>query len=159
MPRGVKRKLKESEVGMLTPQQVQFLALYLDPKSQTFGNAYKSAKKVGYSETYAMNITDVMPEWLQSNISDMRMLNKAIKNLEEFLDLDCKEEKIGAFGPIVDPVTKKRIKEDNVGKMKIKFDTSKFVAERLDKKKFGQEKGNVVVPIQFNINQDKEEFA
>jgi hypothetical protein len=154
MPRGQKRQLKKSEAGALTPQQMIFLKVYLDPKSKTYGNAYKSALKAGFKETYARNITDLMPEWLQKNMTSERMVKKAVENLEEFLDLDCKEEKIGAFGPVIDPLTKQRVKEDNVGKMRIKFDTTKFVAERLDKKRFGQEKGNVVVPVQINFKDE-----
>lgn len=36
-----------------TPEQEKFLVLYLDPKSQSFGNAYVSAMEAGFSESYA----------------------------------------------------------------------------------------------------------
>jgi hypothetical protein len=70
----------------LTPQQQAFLKHYLDPKSETWGNAYKSALKAGYSEEYSQNITGQMPEWLSENISDDKLLRKANKNLESALD-------------------------------------------------------------------------
>ncbi len=37
--------------------QVRLILYYLQLKSPTFGNAYKSAIKAGYSKTYARNIT------------------------------------------------------------------------------------------------------
>lgn len=70
----------------LTPQQQEFLKAYLDPKSPTWGNAYKSALKVGYSEEYSQNITGQMPDWLSDNISDTSMVQKATRNLDMALD-------------------------------------------------------------------------
>ena len=50
-----------------SPQQEKFLMTYLDPKSETFANAYQSAVAVGYSKDYArilaMPSTNSM--WLQ----------------------------------------------------------------------------------------------
>jgi hypothetical protein len=158
----MERKKKITELKnntILNPQQIEFIKFYLDPNSETFGNATQSALKAKYTDIYAKNITGLMPKWLSENIGDDAMLSKAVSNLNEFLNMECKEDKIGAFGPIIDPITKKRIKEDNVGKMRIKYDSTKFVAERLGKKKWGQEGAKTIVPIQFNINSDKEEFA
>lgn len=45
-------------------RQIRFLELYLDPKSDTYTNAYQSAKKAGFSEEYSQNITGQMPKWL-----------------------------------------------------------------------------------------------
>lgn len=66
---------KEAKAGKLTanqwqntPQQNEFMAAWLDPKSDTFGNAYKSALKAKYSPKYAnqiiANVTD--NEWIRS---------------------------------------------------------------------------------------------
>lgn len=73
--------------GELTPQQIEFLAHYTDPKSATFSNAKASALKAGYSEEYAKNITGQLPDWLSENISRRkRMLAKAEKRLENLID-------------------------------------------------------------------------
>jgi len=51
----------------LNPQQQTFLRHFLDPKSETWGNYYQSAKKAGYSEEYSQNISGQMPGWLSEN--------------------------------------------------------------------------------------------
>jgi len=95
----------------LTPQQIKFLECYLNIKSDTFGNALQSALKAGYSQEYAESITAKDLKWLSENGGDSKLLLKAIRNLDKFLD-DEKEKRIQA-------------------------DITKFVAERLGKKKFG----------------------
>ncbi len=93
------------------PRQALFLKAYLDPKSETFSNAYQSGLQVGYSKEYAENITSLLPDWLSENIGYDQMLNKAEKNLEKLLD--SKDEKV-------------------------QLDTTKFVASRLGKKKWSE---------------------
>lgn len=92
------------------PRQSLFLMAYLDPKSTTFSNAYKSAIEVGYGEEYAKNITGQMPAWLSETIKDTYLIAKAEENLQEFLEQN----------------------ED----IKVKADITKFVSERLNKKKY-----------------------
>lgn len=71
----------------LTPQQFEFLRLYNDPKEETFGNAYQSAIKAGYTTEYAKTIISRGSEWLSENIRRReRILNKAEKRGEELLD-------------------------------------------------------------------------
>ena len=53
----------------LSPRQIEFLRLYNDPKSETFGNALQSALKAGYSQEYAENITSLFPDWLKKGKS------------------------------------------------------------------------------------------
>lgn len=49
-----------------SPQQNEFLRYYLDPEQEeTWGNAYISATKAGYSESYASSIINVAPQWIQ----------------------------------------------------------------------------------------------
>ena len=91
------------------PRQSLFLQSYLNPKSETFGNAYQSAIKAKYSKEYAEVITGQMPTWLSENLGDANMLNRAEKNLKDFLE--------------------------NASE-KVKADITKFVAERLGKKKW-----------------------
>lgn len=133
MARGKKKTTAIQTNEILNPQQIEFIKFYLDPKSETFGNAYQSALKVGYSDTYAQNITDLMPKWLSENIGDADMLNKAISNLKEFLNLEYKNDG---------------------NKLRVKFDATKFVAERLGKAKFGQEGSKTIIPIQVNFRDE-----
>lgn len=76
----------------LTPQQLLFASYYLDPTSQTFSNALQSAKKAGFSDEYANNITGQMPNWLSELLGKKkRLLMKAEKVLEDSLDGDDKK--------------------------------------------------------------------
>lgn len=154
-----KPKKNKSFISSITPQQQIFLQHYLNVKSETFNNALQSALRAGYSQEYAENITHLMPDWLSERIGDNEMLEKAVDNLNDFLGMDVEEPVIGAFGPLKDRKTGYLIMRDNVGKMKLKLDTSKFVAERLGRKRFGQEKATTVVPIQINIDKAREKYA
>jgi len=97
---------------ILTPQQEQFLYNYTNPKSDTFGNAYRSALKAGYSEEYSQNITGLLPLWLSEHIGDHRLVDKALKNLETTLSDDENKP--------------------------LKWDATKFTLSRLNKKKFSE---------------------
>lgn len=119
---------------LLTPQQELFLSYYTNPKSETFSNAVQSALKAGYEESYANNITGLMPDWLFENIGDMKRLRKAEKNLDEVQNIEIynKEGKIDAN--LVD----KRTKVDM------------FISERLNKNKYStkietEHTGNITV--------------
>jgi hypothetical protein len=94
----------------LDPRQKLCWESYIDPKSETFGNAYQSAMKAGYEEGYAAQITTV--EWFLEKVRRMNLLSKAEKVLEECLDMNTYGEK-GTDAQLV----------------KIKQDTAKFVAE------------------------------
>lgn len=96
--------------GELDPRQTQTLANYLDPKSDTFGNLTQSAMKAGYKRNYAENLTAMMPSWLKENKGRAQMLLKAERNLDTMLDLD----------------------DEDVGKLRVKADITKFVTERLN---------------------------
>lgn len=111
---------------ILDPRQTAFLAHYLNPKSDTFGNAKQSALQAGYSEEYAHNMIGQMPEWLSENISRVNMLGKAEKNLEKFLD-DESDKRIQA-------------------------DITKFVAERLGKNRYSTKQE--VDQTNINLNKD-----
>ena len=93
----------------LTPKQEAFLSFYVDPKSETYGNALRSALKAGFSETYAKTITATMPDWLSDNLRRMKMLEKAERNLQRAMDY----------------------KDDDPRFAKIRMDASKFIAERI----------------------------
>jgi len=110
----------------LDPRQIRFLELYLDPNSDTFGSATSSAVKAGFSKEYAKTITTKNLKWLSENVSDLELVKKALDNLEEFLNE----------------------KEDK----KIKADITKFVLERLHKKKFSQKS-----EVEHSVNKEQVE--
>lgn len=58
--------------------------LYVNPKSETFGNAYQSAQKAGYEESYAAIITTT--NWFLEKLRRLNMLSKAEKALDETLE-------------------------------------------------------------------------
>ena len=107
---------------MLDPRQKLCWDSYINPKSETFGNATQSAVKAGYEYDYADQITTV--DWFKGKLRKLNMLDKAEKVLDEMLDLEVisvKQEE-GEQVVRVDPSL-----------VKIKQDTAKFVAERLGK--------------------------
>lgn len=117
----------------LTPQQQTFLANYLDPKSETWSNAYQSALRAGYSEEYAKNMTGQMPDWLSENIKDSSLLQTALNNLNEFLnttDERAQNLKWDATKTVLKGLAKNKFSERteltgaNGKELKITFDSS-----------------------------------
>lgn len=145
----------------LSPRQATCRALYLDPNSKTFGNAFASAVEAGFSAKYAKNITKQSTKWL-GEISGKyeKIAEKAEKNLEEILDADEREIAMGPLGPLVNKETGEPILIRNSKVLGIKLDATKFALERLRKKDFGRpEHGpRFVVPIQVNVNEDREKY-
>lgn len=92
-----------------------FFNYYFDPKSPTFSNGLQSALKAGFEETYALALVSKMPTWLEEKVKEMNMLSKAERNLNNMLDLDEKDS----------------------NKLRVKADITKFIAERLGKRKYG----------------------
>ena len=105
---------------LLTPQQELFLERYTNPKSPTFGNAKQSALEAKYEESYADNLTTLLPDWLLENIGDMKRLRRAEKNLDEVQNIQIYNEEGKIDANLVD----KRTKVDM------------FIAERLNKQKY-----------------------
>jgi len=97
----------------LSPRQIEFLRLWLDPKSETFDNAYQSAIRAGYSDEYAQTLTTKGLVWLSESVGKkMKLIQKAERNLEALLD----EE------------------EDK----KVKADMTKFTLSRLKKGEYSE---------------------
>lgn len=69
----------------LDPRQELFISYYLNPDSDTWSNAYRSALKAGYAEEYAQSITAQGTSWFSESISDNSLILKATKNLETAL--------------------------------------------------------------------------
>lgn len=105
------------------PRQANFLANYLDPKSDTYSNCLQSALKAGYEQEYAENLLNIMPKWLSESMDisgDMKRLKKAEKNLDEVMDISI----INDNGKPDPQLIEKRTKVDM------------FIAERLNKSKY-----------------------
>lgn len=74
----------------LDPRQKMCWDLYVNPKSETFGNAYQSAMKAGYEEGYAAQITTA--EWFLEKLRRLNMLGKAEKVLDKTLSMEAVDE-------------------------------------------------------------------
>lgn len=77
---------------VVDPRQELFLSYYLDPNSETWSNATKSALKAGYGEEYSQNLTSQMPTWLSEKLGDNSLLKTALINLDEFLNTKDKKQ-------------------------------------------------------------------
>lgn len=74
-------------------KQAKFIMFYSNPQSETYSNAYKSAIKAGYSDTYARNILNQAQDWLSialseilDNVTKTGLVEKSKKVLNETLD-------------------------------------------------------------------------
>lgn len=164
------------------PRQQLFLAYYKDPKSPTFSNAKASAIRAGFTESYADNILAVQPEWLSGIMGGSSpLLVKAEKNLKDFLDLPNETQAMGAFGPIYKKVKmkveagkfkngKKKFKTItekipvmtyNSRVMKIKQDSSHFIAETIGKKLYSKkgDEGSIMYNVVVFANEQRSRIA
>lgn len=152
----------------LDPRQAMFIAYYLDPKSQSFGNATQSAILASYDREYAENIMSKMPAWLSAKIGEYQsseLLEKAERNINKFLDMPTRIQAMGAFGPIFakqEVMVKKKLKNGRTverkgvkkvpvfvesGKLlEIQQKTSHFVAERVGRKRYGSDESAPPTP-------------
>lgn len=96
---------------VLDPRQKLCWDFYVNPKSETFGNATQSAIKAGYEESYSDTITQT--EWFCAKVRRIGMLDKAEKVLDRTLTLDETDDK-GKIQPDI---------------LRIKTDVAKFVAK------------------------------
>lgn len=110
---------------LLDPRQKLCWDFYINPKSSTFGNAYQSAIKAGYTPASAKSITD--DNWFVEKARRLNMLAKAEKVLNETLEMDVEENVVSMIG-IVKDEKGNPIKKINSNILRIKQDTAKFVA-------------------------------
>lgn len=95
----------------LDPRQKICWDFYVNPKSETFGNAKASAIKAGYTEGTACQITT--ENWFIERLRRLQLLGKAEKVLDETLVLPALDED-GKF---------------DKGIQALKLDAAKFVAK------------------------------
>lgn len=188
MTKAVVKKIKpkveivKGKLQVNDPKAQLFIVYYFDPKSDSFGSIRGSAIRAGFAESYADNLLNLAPKWLKTILDfyrdkHERMVAKAERNLEEFLDMDPMVQAMGPFGPIYEKegTGKYKIVRDrktgeereeeimklipiyvpSATKLKLKQDTSKFVAERLNKKKFGNQSQTANIFNTFNLTQEQ----
>lgn len=128
MPRKKKTNPNGANQFLLDPRQNMCWQFYINPKSETFGNATQSAINAGYEPDYADQITTT--EWFLGKLRRLNMLGKAEKVLDEMLELPTET---------LEYTTKGKDKESTVilvtdpALVKIRQDTAKFLSERLGK--------------------------
>lgn len=99
----------------LDPRQKLCWDYYIDPKSETFSNAYQSALKAGYTDESSQVIT--AEKWFSEKVRTLNMLDKAETVLNKVLEMN--------------PKTNDKL-------LKIQQDTAKFVAETVGKHKYSK---------------------
>lgn len=110
------------------PRQVLFLANYLDPSSPTFSIIKASGIKAGFGKRYSEKLVTLMPDWLNDRMQNNSMVAKAEKRLDEALDIDVRNVRLG----------ERPLK------------TAMFVVERLNKKRWAQKAEETERPPQIN---------
>lgn len=75
---------------LMDPRQKTMWESYIGIKSETRGNAYRSALKAGYSNSYSVTITN--RRFFKEKIRRLNMLSKAEKILDKTLSLKVKDE-------------------------------------------------------------------
>ena len=94
----------------LDPRQKTCWEFYIDPKSETFGNATKSAMKAGYTAGTADTIT--VTEWFIGRLWKLNSVSKAEDTFKKILEL-----------PSIDEESK-----FDSGVLRIQADIAKFLA-------------------------------
>lgn len=94
-------KVKNSNQYISDPRQDAFASLWLDPSSPTFGNAYQSAIKAGYSTYHAKQITSnaLSLEWVKEAKSKLAKFTPEhiVKKLEALTNASKDSDKIRAL--------------------------------------------------------------
>lgn len=75
---------------VLDPRQKTCWDYYINPKSETFGNALQSALKAGYEDAYARQITT--RDWFVDKVRRLNMLGKAEKVLDKTLSYETEDD-------------------------------------------------------------------
>ena len=121
----------------MDPRFTLFLQYYIDPKSETFSNALKSGIRAGYSPKYANQIT--RKKRYKEVMDSSFMIHKAENNMADVLSMKTDLALRDRNGRILTDKDGKPIKLTNAELLRIKVDVSKFIAERLDRVKYGKD--------------------
>lgn len=141
-----------------TPQQLLFIEYYFNPESETFSNLTRSGLKAGFDEKYSGNLSSMGLKWFETAIG--------IYGNDDFLnDIDEELKNIAKM----DTISHVKVGDEVVVKqdpalLKIKQDTLKFLAERLNKDKYSTRQehtgkaGKDLIPVPI-INLSKEDVS
>lgn len=120
--------------------QMMALEYYFDPTSPTFGKPSECGVRAGYTPKTA-RIISTFQWWKDALAAANRvLLQKAERNLDEMLDLECNVS-------LIDNKSGLEIKKINSNLMRIKADITKFVAERMGKEKYAEKHVLIKVDI------------
>ena len=72
----------------ITLREYNFLKYYIDIGSDTFGNAYQSALRTGYSKTYARVIKKHFATWRMKLLKNTLKADDLVKIIKATKDLD-----------------------------------------------------------------------
>lgn len=107
------------------PQKKLFWDLFLNPESETFGNASGSALKAGWTDSGAKVVTQ--QRWFKSNLRRVEMKDTAEVVLQEMLALPKTRVRI---------IKGQEVVEEDPALVKIKQDTAKYITSTLSKKHY-----------------------
>lgn len=113
----------------LTPQQAAMWEAYVNPESDTFGNATGSARKAGYAPASCDIVSQT--EWFDGLRRRYNMRRKSEQVLEQMLDMPVETLEHQGYGE--ERIT---VVVTNPSLVKVKQDTAKFIAERLGKEEW-----------------------
>lgn len=112
----VKEEGTKDDSGLILDiRQHKCWANYVNPKSPTFANGYKSALKAGYTHDYARTIT--VQKFFKNKLRRLALLNKAERVLDDTLDSEHMDSK-GKIDAAI---------------LRVKNDSAKFIAKTLGK--------------------------
>ncbi len=151
MAKGTLSRLKRTDgkrrkSDVTDPRQVDFLIFYLDPKSETYGNALQSGLRAKFSQEYSENITRKMPSWLNEEIGRLNFMKKVEDHFNEILEMPVTKKVFKGKGK-----NRKATITYDVKRIKEKTDVSKFVASTLGRKRYGPHDDSVLPPLQTLI--------
>lgn len=114
----IKKSRPAANQWLLDPRQEACWAYYIDPTSDSFSVAVRSAIKAGYSKVSAGQVTQT--EWWKARKRRMGLLGKAEKALDEALDVCIVATYYNKDGEEVSKI--------DSGILKAKNDVAKFIA-------------------------------
>lgn len=135
------------------PRQRLCWEFYINPKSETFGNAYRSAVKAGYSPKSAGLVT--AENWFKRKYKNTERVHKAEKVLDEILEMSGKTFKLQGSGDDAELV-----EIIDAGLLRIKQDTAKFYLERIARRKYSPRQeitGKGGEPIKYSLSEDEQQ--
>lgn len=130
------------------PRQALFLKNYIDPKSSTFGNCYRSGLEAGYSKEYSKILGSTLPTWLKDKLNIVGLVKKSEDNLKMFLSDEYKQNdkiKFQASTFVLNAVAKswQKNSEDEVKK--------KMVNVEVNIKQIISSNSNIKQAVEINI--------